>query len=247
MILLIDIGNSRLKAAYYDGQIIEKLEAISIVDLDKLEAFFVALQASQASLSHCYIASVGPVEVEDRVIALIKSLWGILPNSLHSASQCCNLKNGYRLPKQLGVDRWLSLLGAVSNDEAYLVIDAGSALTIDLVSQFEHLGGFITPGLSMMQDSLNLKTQMVVPPVSEQFASDYLGQDTASGINGGTLYMMAAYINSITSEMTAHLSTKLHCIGTGGDFVTIQPLLNHEYLYQEDLVFQGMKKMLESV
>lgn len=72
------------------------------------------------------------------------------------------LYSGYRDAAQLGVDRFLALLGARCRwpDQDCLIIDAGTALTIDLLrSDGQHQGGCILPGLALMRSALAAGTE----------------------------------------------------------------------------------------
>ncbi len=77
--------------------------------------------------------------------------------------------NHYRDPKQLGADRWVSALGlacrgVMSPGQTHMVVSAGTATTIDVVQcdaqgDLHFLGGWILPGIGLMEDALRLKTR----------------------------------------------------------------------------------------
>ncbi len=95
----------------------------------------------------------------------------------------------YTKPHNLGVDRWLALLAAhhyvgqnigqdvgqgIEQDvergaasSSWLIIDAGTAVTVDLMDKGKHLGGMIIPGLQLMRDSFYDKTQIIPSDTSQ--------------------------------------------------------------------------------
>ena len=95
----------------------------------------------------------------------------------------------YTKPHNLGVDRWLALLAAhhyVGQDigqdvgqgieqdveqgaasSSWLIIDAGTAVTVDLMDKGKHLGGMIIPGLQLLRDSFYDKTQIIPSDTSQ--------------------------------------------------------------------------------
>ncbi len=98
-----------------------------------------------------WLASVASAALTARLRASWDSLYPGQPmRQLHSPRQLDGLVNAYDEPERLGVDRWLALLAAWQNRERdALVIDAGSAITLDLLSRRHgHLGGAILPGLN---------------------------------------------------------------------------------------------------
>jgi type III pantothenate kinase len=66
------------------------------------------------------------------------------------------LWHAYTDPSQLGVDRWLAMLAARQKfeEQRLLVVDAGSALTIDVIDKNQHLGGYICSGITLNRNSL---------------------------------------------------------------------------------------------
>lgn len=106
----------------------------------------------------------------------------------------------YQDPSKLGADRWAALIGAraLSNTNT-LVINAGTATTIDLLGgNGVHYGGWILPGLSLMQESLQQNTAQLPLAVraSNTEAQANFGTTTDEAITGGC---DAAQIGAILS------------------------------------------------
>jgi type III pantothenate kinase len=105
------------------------------------------------------------------------------------------LRSLYAEPSQLGADRWAGLIAArtLSNGNG-LVVNSGTATTIDFLgANGIHQGGWIIPGLGLMQSSLELHTARL-PATSEVAQIDGFGLSTDAAIYTGCL---AAQIGAI--------------------------------------------------
>lgn len=125
---------------------------------------------------------------------------------------------GYKNPQQLGVDRWLAIVAAYKKfPERLLVVDAGSAITVDLVNgEGLHLGGYIFPGLRLMNESLRRGTAAV--DVVANSATELLlpGEDTQQAVNKGCLLAAVAAVEKLVLQHPSKI------VVTGGD---AQPLI----------------------
>jgi len=110
------------------------------------------------------------------------------PVHLFSSSMSLPLKMGYNTPETLGADRLAGVLGAKyllergSNNTACLVIDAGTCITYDwLTEEGEYLGGSISPGLHMRYLALHQQTGKL-PLVSHEVFENQIGRNTNESI-----------------------------------------------------------------
>jgi type III pantothenate kinase len=104
-------------------------------------------------------------------------------------SQYEGVRTLYAAPNQLGADRWAAIIGARSLSKMNtLIVNAGTASTIDLLGgNGLHYGGWILPGFSLMQESLQNKTANL-PLVSRNLISPdplHFGLSTEEAIIGG--------------------------------------------------------------
>lgn len=140
---------------------------------------------------------------------------------------------------RLGVDRWLAMLGARKHQAGDLiVVDAGTALTVDVLSaNNHHQGGYIVPGLNMARDALFNGTGKVRPFADEtDDANITLGKNTRHCVNAGTLRQHHALVSSVCSEFPEYT-----LLVTGGDGQALAGLLNTGYY--SDLIFDGMDSL----
>jgi len=246
----LDIGNSYIKTASIEGGYYQLHEPVGLQEL--LEEGLETLGLEKAP-NEVYFSTVADVELVDALKSLIQSQWQVLPVQLTAQQQSCGLTSGYQDFSKLGDDRWFAMLGAIEIcKKPFIVIDAGTATTIDAVVNGEHKGGFIVPGLHTMRGSLveataDLDGYTKSEQVDRGNALDLLATDTSSAILGGTLYMTAAYINRLILDLTQQLETPFTLFLTGGEAASLLPLIDSQCELISDLVLHGMMFFEESV
>ncbi len=157
------------------------------------------------------------------------------------------LKTQVHEPDVLGIDRLLSAFAASNRFSVPLiVIDAGSAVTVDLVSHDrEFVGGAILPGLSLQTRSLATGTDSL-PHVNRWNADDPLpspGQNTADAIRLGVLLGLAGAVDRIVAsyqELQAESPQNCPVVLTGGDAATLSPILRFPHEIVPNLVCRGL-------
>ena len=145
----------------------------------------------------------------------------------------------YSHPERLGVDRWLAMLGARQHQSGnLLVIDAGTALTIDFLSADNHHdGGFIVPGLAMTRDALWQNTRRVIPWRDEQDEGQLVpGRDTRQCVSAGARRQQLSFVKSIMDDYPEHSP-----FITGGDGDWLARTLG--YPYWPELVLDGLETL----
>ena len=142
---------------------------------------------------------------------------------------------GYDKPSRLGVDRWLAMVAAYNKHrQAVLVIDAGSAVTLDVVDQNGfHLGGYILPGTSLMVESLRRGTKNVKVDVFDT-QSLVPGKNTEDAAVNGILLSLISTIKTLT------VSYPFQLVLSGGSAPAILKHLNMDVDYVPDLVLDGL-------
>lgn len=249
MILLIDLGNTRLKWATLEaGQLIPggSLLYKDIPTEDILWqnwAFPVAPEA-------VFISSVSSKGVVKAFKQTFLEHWSIEPIRILSTEQACGVLNAYDVPVKLGTDRWLGILAAHALYEGpSVVIDLGTASTVDLVSESgQHLGGLIVPGLTLMKSSLMKNTAQISPEEAELSSESWnslLAGNTLEAVEGGAMFATVAFIDRVVAELEAEMQTPLTRIITGGDCLSIEPLLEENYHIEPNWILKGMQVWVE--
>lgn len=235
MKLFLDLGNTRLKWQLYEDENTAASGAWAYEDV---------LQQAQLwreqPIEGVWLAAVGLSALADELVQLLES-FGFSVHRIVSLAQQAGVTNAYEQPEKLGVDRWLGLLAARELGGNVLVVDAGTAMTIDaLNADGLHLGGLILPGLNMMRDSLHSNTDLL--PVAE--GSEWsLGKNTAQAIAGGTLGALVSTVESVLAELQAG-GRAWRCVVTGGDGELVYNALRsdmRQYAQLErDWMFKGL-------
>ena len=161
MIIDIDAGNTRIKwqASLGDRRI--DVGAVKLSEERPLHSVHATL-SSQGDISRIRLLSVRSQADTARLVDAVKSLWFLEPEMITSSEEACGVTNSYTQVNTLGADRWSAIIAGAQRAKkatgsmAVCVVDAGSALTIDLVDGYGvHQGGYIVPGLSMQLRALN--------------------------------------------------------------------------------------------
>lgn len=144
MILELDVGNSSTKWRLLRAG--RRLRGGRVADLAEL------LPLLPEEVAMARIASVAGSEKDEALERLLRAV-GIAPNFAKTQAHQCGVRNSYREFERMGVDRWLAMLAAFQHAEgACVVIDAGSALTVDLLeTNGDHCGGYIIPGTPLLR------------------------------------------------------------------------------------------------
>jgi type III pantothenate kinase len=230
MYLLLDIGNTREKAALFCNNKITALTELSSEVLKPLSltAVYVACVANDARLNH---------------VKALLTLEHLPWYQVQSEAYAFGVTNCYAEPHLLGVDRWLALLGArqLLMKQSVMVVDAGTALTVDWLDEGgTHLGGWIMPGLMLQQQSVVQKTAKV-------FNNDFLNGKVAPGENTITCLQngcLAAVIGAIRQGWLLNKASRL--ILTGGDAFYLNAQLADLHVITEPLlIFHGLAQYIE--
>lgn len=151
------------------------------------------------------------------------------------------LQNSYAEPARLGIDRWLAMLAAWQEQQtAALIIDAGSAITVDwLDGAGRHRGGHIVPGLSLLEQALQRGTAGVRAAALRPDGVSP-GNSTDAAVHQGVLAMAAGYLRYVLNEAWPS-SESARLLLCGGDGPLLEAYLPRPALWSADLVLDGLR------
>lgn len=225
--LLVDVGNSRIKyAELRDG----RLGPVIVRSHDGHPAD--ALEAILATVQARHIVMVDVTGEGAKCAERYASVTQVL-----ATAEAFGVKSAYFSPGLLGADRWVALVAARGiTVEAVCVVDAGSALTVDLMdASGQHLGGWIAPGLRMSVHALSKNTQQVRVDGGEFEASVVLGRTTEEAVGNGAIN---AALGMVERALQQHPSKLLL---TGGDAESLSSFIPHAEVVP-DMVLQGLAR-----
>jgi type III pantothenate kinase len=237
MKLCIDIGNSMIKTGVFTGSsMISKNNWI----------YFGSQEIRQLGSDFPLIKNViiSSVRQEDQALndKLISHFGHLL---VFDENTPIPLINNYKSGKTLGKDRLAAVIGANNNypDRNVLVIDAGTAITFDIVDEFNrYLGGNISPGMTMRFRALHEYTGKL-PLVDPKPEVPLIAQSTedaiAAGIQNGIIFEIEGYIDRLSAQFR-----ELIIIFTGGDSKYFDKKLKNIIFADPDLILTGLNRIL---
>ena len=236
MNLIFDIGNSGTKMAIFDGH-----EKVTSFRTREFSCEKLASKLSKYPADKAIICSVRHMP---------EFIWDLLTINIpyvHNLSNESKLpfKIEYETPESLGPDRIAAAAGAYAlfPGKKILIIDAGSAITIDLLAGKSFKGGNISPGINMRFRALHRftgKLPLVHP--AENYSSP--GRNTieaiTAGVLNGVIYEINEYIRTFEKKYSG-----LEVIIAGGDGGYIKSRINHKVTHVPDIVIDGLNYILE--
>lgn len=236
MNLIADIGNTSTKIALFDGEkkvSVNRINEIDCAELDKL--------LSGSHVKKAIVSSVKPLP--DFVIDILSRE---IPQ-VHVLSYKTKLpfRVEYETPETLGPDRIAAVAGAFQlfGGSNALVIDAGTAITYDLLAGKIFTGGNISPGITMRFRALNQFTGKL-PLITEISDYTFPGRNTTdaivAGVMTGVIYEINEYIRTFEEK---HPGIKV--IISGGDGGMLRGKIDYPAEYLPDIVIDGLNFILE--
>lgn len=239
--LLVDIGNSAIKWTLSSSSGLLAMSRAQYPENISDEFFstcFQGLEPPNEIIASC----VAHEDVWQAFVKACDKSWAKEAHKIESLKEGFGVINAYKDASSLGADRWCALLGGKANtDYAFMVIDAGSALTIDVVNESgKHLGGYIVPGLNMIKQSLGIQTaQVQVESGVSEPRSLSLGKSTTDCVEAGS-YMSVISMLEAVFEKESKRFKKFQVYITGGNAEEISGLLSFTCVMIPDLVLCGL-------
>ncbi|MFH1062652.1 MAG: type III pantothenate kinase [Candidatus Omnitrophota bacterium] len=253
MNVYIDIGNTSTvfgfskKPGIYSVLRIKTKLICELAFLKKeIRAYLKKIKAKDNSVDKFVICSVVPIAQ----VGLKKQLKKLFPKA---ATVCIGkdilipIINKYKIPSQVGLDRLVNALAVKTNYSLpAIIVDFGTAITIDVVSQkAEYLGGIIVPGISLSLLSLHHHTALL-PKLSAKMPKSLLGQDTDNSILSGVFYGYACLVDGLIDKLKQELKLKakdkIKVIATGGHLYLMRKLCKNIDIYDPALTLKGIEK-----
>jgi type III pantothenate kinase len=247
-ILLVDIGNTRVKWAQLTGGRVGRQNAAvhegwSGEDI----ARHVIIKTSRAKakrLERVVVVSVAGASVDRGFASESRRRLGVVPEFFASKRRVGGVTTLYSEPWRLGADRLAAVIGAwhVSKQRSVCVISVGTAMTLDLIdARGRHRGGAIVPAPSLMVGSLLSQTHGIRRRARGGAGSNGLfARSTRAAIGQGARFAAAAVADRAVSEARSVLGRAPLVLLTGGAAAEIRKLIHSVHRHVPDLVLQGL-------
>lgn len=244
-VLLIDIGNTRIKWARFDGERLGRQRA-AVHSGWGGEDYARRVIGSGRRLDRILVASVAGARVDRSLVLAARRARAPAPEFVVSQRRAAGVTSGYLEPWRWGVDRFVAAVGAyhLARGRAVCVVGVGTAMTIDLVDAAgRHRGGAIIPAPTLMVDTLLRNTDGIRRRAQGGAGggNSLFGRSTRAALVQGSRYAAAALIDRAVGEARAMVRGRSPLVVlTGGGSPSVQPLVQSTCVSVPDLVLRGL-------
>ncbi|PCI58525.1 MAG: type III pantothenate kinase [Methylophilaceae bacterium] len=241
MLIVIDAGNTRVKWAEVqkDG----RLGAMQAVTNAGIKASTLVSALSQAE--KVMIANVAGATTEQLLTEMMPEKAEVVFAT--PQAEACHVINQYEKSETLGIDRWAAVIAAWHmNKQPSIVVNAGTAITIDALSKDKttkkgaYIGGSIMPGLQPMLDALSGNTANLSGSAGIMHV---FPKNTQDAIHTGCMNAVVGAVVLQMKQLEKHCAFLPKIVISGGDAVKIAEALTPQLkrvVVVEDLVLQGL-------
>lgn len=247
MLLAIDVGNTKIKVAVFEGSnLVERIDFYGS-ELQKQIEF--TLNKYQ-KISDLVVASAGNI-TKEAFLAFEKQL------KIHfiTHNSTFPFHNKYETPHSLGIDRMVLASGAVLNfpKQNRLVIDAGTCITYDFIDENDnYLGGAISPGIRLRYESLHhftaklplLKLDLFKENLKSIDEHDFIGNSTSTSIHSGVLNGVQNEIEGFIAQYQ-RVYPKFIIILTGGDTEFLAKRLKNTIFANSNFLLESLNQTFQ--
>jgi type III pantothenate kinase len=238
MLLAIDVGNTNIKAAVFEGNtLVNKAIFHSSKFVQEIEKIIEKYPA----IKNMIVASVGKKD-KNEFLCFTNQL------EVHfiSSDDSFPFQNKYSTPKTLGIDRMVLAAGAVLSypNQNRLIIDAGTCVTYDFVDQNNnYLGGAISPGIQLRYDALHNYTAKL-PLLSKVEPSHFIGNSTDQSIHSGIINGLTLEIEGFV-DLYSNKYQNFIIILTGGDADFLAKRLKNTIFANQNFLLESLNQLYQ--
>ena len=228
MILTLDIGNTNMKTALFDGMEMRQYWRLSTNRARTSDEFGMSLIGlmnhqgiDPGQITGIMMSSVVP-QINFTIEHMCRTYFGMEPMKIEPGIKTgINIK--YENPRELGSDR---IANAVAAYELYggpcITIDFGTATSFGAISaRGEFLGGAICPGLKLAADALTERTAKL-PRFELVKPENVIGRNTVANMQAGIVYGYIGQIKYLVNRMKREMGVEgIKVIATGGMAVLV--------------------------
>lgn len=253
MLLAVDVGNSHMVIGVFENEQLRchwRVKTDQSSTVDELGSLFHGLFAMEGiyfdDITGIIIASVVPP---------MELAWAEFTQKHLTVSPLLvndNINTGIKIktdnPAEVGADRIVnSVAGFEQYNTALIIIDFGTAITLDYVSsKGEYLGGIIAPGLSISLEALGSRTAKLPRVDISSPPPNAIGTNTIDAIKSGILYGYAGLIEGLISRIKDQVEPeKPKVIATGGMAKLIAPYTQSIETVEPMLTLKGLRLLYE--
>ena len=254
MILCIDVGNTNIKYAVFDGNVLKASYRVSSRHTRTADEY-------GATLMNLLQSSTISREDIDGII-----MSSVIPSLNYTISHMCEyffnispfmigagIKTGLNIkadnPKEVGADIIVNSVSAYKrygNGSPMVVIDFGTATTFDIISGAgELLGVVIAPGIKTSLEGLVSNTAQL-PMIELEAPKSAIPKNTKDAMRAGIIFGVAGLVENIVKKIKTELGVEtINVIATGGMGEIIAKEVSCITKIDRLLTLEGLKKLYE--
>ncbi len=239
MLLAIDVGNTNICFAIYDGE--EQKQRWRAETKAALSSAF----KDDLSIEDIIICSVVP-RLNDEITQICLERYNITPTFI--THENIDIKIDIDKPEELGTDRMVGASAAVAYYQApAIIVDFGTSTNFDVINaNGAHCGGVLATGTRLSLSALS-KAAAQLPEIKIEKPKNVIGKNTVdamqSGIYWGYIGLVEGTVKRISEEMGKETKNKPFVIATGG----LAPLFVQGTdifdITDQDLIMKGLVHM----
>lgn len=247
-VLLVDVGNTRIKWALLEGQRLGRSQA-AVHSAWGPASYARRLFAQRTHPLRVWVSSVAGLEV-NRALEKAARRARVPATFVKVPRAGGGVRVGYIEPWRLGVDRFVAAVGAheLFPGMPLCVVGVGTAMTIDLIAaKGRHRGGAIIPAPALMVTTLFARTHGIHRRAQggssrggRSARTRLFARSTRAGVVQGARYAAAALIDRAVEEGRTLLGRSPLVVLTGGEAAAVRPLLRSSCVGVPDLVLRGL-------
>lgn len=238
MNLIIDIGNTKIKAAVFEQ---DTLKLKEVINYDDWQIAIESILKKNATIQNIVVSSVSKIGKE--AFSFLNSNYNLFFISRDMKFPFVNL---YETPNTLGIDRMVLATGAVLRfpKTNRLVVDAGTCVTYDFIDENDnYLGGAISPGIRLRYEALHNYTAKL-PLLTKENTSSSTGKSTEqsihSGVVNGLTFELEGFINSYSEN-----NKNFIIILTGGDADFLAKRLKNTIFANSNFLLESLNQLFQ--
>lgn len=234
MLLTVNVGNSNVSFGVFNGTELLRHGRVPWQDWQLLSERIGAGRFSQIAM-----ASVAPSKT-DQVIAALSRTYNA-PVLAAGRDLAYGIEIQCDPPDAVGADRLLNAIAAHARTQsATIVVDAGTAITVDLVSaRGTFCGGCIAPGPGTMLRALAKEAELL-PDVSLERPAAALGRNTAAAMRSGVYWGTVGAVEKLLARLSTEHAEPAHVLVTGGHGEWVAKEITPSAEYVAALTLEGL-------
>lgn len=238
-VLLFDVGNTHTTVALTtDGRRFDKFRISTqrYETEDELFVFLKTLFGEAVRAKPVVVSSVVPsVNV---IFEYFAAKYGSGEVHFVRAEEYDSIEWAVNYPREIGADRVCDVIAAYRDyGPNCVVVDYGTAITIEVLKEGRYEGGAILPGFKMMIHALFRGTAKL-PQVELKPYEGFVGKDTDSNIRIGTINATVGAVKYLIENISSEFTTKPVVIHTGGQANLVADRIDG--IIDPDLTLRGM-------